>query len=221
MIPIRTPVLAMFFSNYPCDTEAGETCLLLENGSYVCGQPSDCPIPSGICTLQYAPVDCGGCEYSNQCFATSADPSFTPETCTPVVEPTPVECPSVDEPCMNKDNFHACKDIVDSGCKKLLILESCPLQFDCGDPKYQACGGIAGIPCNEGLTCVTGINGDCDEDCGGRDCLGECRQVLEGKLCAGFAGFQCPRGYECVVAKGDGCSPNCGGADCGGICLAM
>jgi hypothetical protein len=89
---------------YPCDTENGETCLLSDSGSYVCEQapagppPNDCPEPSPdiICTAEYAPVNCGGCEYSNQCIATSADPSFTEETCTLVTPPTPLapeDCP--------------------------------------------------------------------------------------------------------------------------------
>lgn len=123
---------------------------------------------------------------------------------------------------MNEENLRICTDIVDSGCQDLLILESCPLQFDCGDANvYPECGGIAGIPCKEGLVCYTGINNECDEDCGAADCLGECRQVLQGEHCLGFAGFQCPEGSECVDEKGDGCSPNCGGADCIGICLVI
>lgn len=135
--------------------------------------------------------------------------------------PSPTVCPSVDEPCMNNENFRICTSLVNDGCRDLLILESCPLQFQCGDSEneYASCGGIAGIPCKEGLFCYTGISNDCDEDCGAADCLGECREVLDGEQCLGFAGFQCPDGSECVDEKGDGCSPNCGGADCIGICL--
>jgi len=124
---------------------------------------------------------------------------------------------------MNEENFRVCTDLVNGGCKDLLILESCPLQFQCGDgsQQYPSCGGIAGIPCEGGLFCYIGISDDCDVDCGAADCLGECREVLEGELCGGFAGFQCPDGSECVDEKGDSCSPNCGGADCIGICLVV
>lgn len=139
----------------------------------------------------------------------------------PATQP-PSACPSLDEPCMNEENFRTCTDLVEDGCKNLLILESCPLQFDCGDSStYPVCGGIAGTPCEDGLFCYTGISNDCDEDCVAADCQGECRQVLEGEQCLGFAGFQCPDGSECVDEKGDGCSPNCGGADCIGICLVI
>lgn len=134
--------------------------------------------------------------------------------------PTPTACPSVDEPCMNEENFRVCTNLIMDGCRDLLILESCPLQFQCGG-KYPSCGGIAGIPCEEGLFCYTGISDECDEDCGAAECLGECRRVLEGEQCLGFAGFQCPDGSECVDEKGDGCSTNCGGADCIGICLTV
>lgn len=133
----------------------------------------------------------------------------------------PTACPAVDEPCMNEENLLLCTNLVMNGCRDLLILESCPLQFQCGDDEYPSCGGIAGIPCEEGLFCYTGISDDCDEDCGAVDCLGECRQILEGEQCLGFAGFQCPDGSECVDEKGDGCSPSCGGADCIGICLVV
>ena len=70
-----------------------ETCSLVEPDSLV--EP-ECPVPSGTpCTLEEAPVICqGDCEYANQCVATSADPTFTDETCS-LVEPDLVEpeCP--------------------------------------------------------------------------------------------------------------------------------
>jgi hypothetical protein len=69
-------------SNYPCDVDGGEECIFVD-GSYVCGSPPNCPEFTGICTLEFAPVICSGCRYSNQCQATGADPSFTAETCTP------------------------------------------------------------------------------------------------------------------------------------------
>lgn len=153
-------------------------------------------------------------------------PSFDaprPSVPPPPSTPPPTVCPSVDEPCMNDENFQICTDLIDNGCQDLVILESCPLQFQCGDEnsEYPSCGGIAGIPCEEGLFCYTGNSNDCDEDCGAADCPGECRKVVEGEQCLGFAGFQCPNGSECVDDKGDDCSPNCGGADCIGICLVV
>ena len=39
----------------------------------------DCPQPKGkiMCTMDYAPVDCGGCTYSNECQATATNKEFT------------------------------------------------------------------------------------------------------------------------------------------------
>jgi hypothetical protein len=42
-------------------------------------------------------------------------------------------------------------------------------------PEQQACGGIAGIPCPEGKTCVDNPSDDCDPKRGGADCPGICK----------------------------------------------
>ena len=41
--------------------------------------------------------------------------------------------------------------------------------------EQQACGGIAGIPCPEGKTCVDDPSDDCDPKRGGADCPGICK----------------------------------------------
>lgn len=90
----------------------------------------------------------------------------------------------------------------------------------CGcQPEPMFCGGIAGIQCPTGLTCIDDPTDRCDPDCGGADCGGICVEV-EGSQCDGFAGFQCETGLQCFDSKGDGCSLACGGADCGGICAS-
>ena len=38
----------------------------------------------------------------------------------------------------------------------------------------QFCGGIAGIPCPEGFTCVDNPRDNCDPKTGGADCGGIC-----------------------------------------------
>jgi hypothetical protein len=55
----------------------------------------------------------------------------------PTPNPTtffPPECPALAEPCMNEENYQQCLDIVNEGCRRLLILKSCPLQFGCAPP---------------------------------------------------------------------------------------
>ncbi len=88
------------------------------------------------------------------------------------------------------------------------------------NPEPIFCGGIAGIPCPDGLTCIDNPTDSCDPDCGGADCGGFCVEV-EGSFCGGIAGFQCPDGYQCFDDTGDSCSPLCGGADCAGFCAAI
>jgi hypothetical protein len=47
------------------------------------------------------------------------------------------QCPDPENSCMNNENYKQCRDIEDNGCKSILTLESCPLQFGCGDGDEQ------------------------------------------------------------------------------------
>ena len=85
-------------------------------------------------------------------------------------------------------------------------------------PKPTFCGGIAGIPCPDGQTCIDDPSDDCDPNNGGADCGGIC--VAKPTFCGGIAGFPCPDGQTCVDDPSDNCDPKHGGADCGGICVA-
>ncbi len=46
---------------------------------------------------------------------------------------------------------------------------------ECGKSESQACGGIAGIQCPHGKTCVDNPADDCDPKSGGADCPGICK----------------------------------------------
>lgn len=81
------------------------------------------------------------------------------------------------------------------------------------------CGGIAGIPCPDGQTCVDNPNDGCDPNAGGADCGGICVAVPPATFCGGIAGLPCPDGERCVDDPSDDCDPTAGGADCGGICV--
>jgi hypothetical protein len=97
-------------TNYPCDVENGETCVIDAEGSFAClGAEVECPVPSEgtPCTLEENPVVCPGeCEYPNQCVATSADPTFTNETCSLVNSVCPM--PSGETPCTADENPVVC-----------------------------------------------------------------------------------------------------------------
>ncbi len=91
---------------------------------------------------------------------------------------------------------------------------TCGYEFiECPDAGF--CGGIAGIPCPGGETCVDNPNDLCDPQDGGADCPGMCVPTF----CGGIAGIPCPGDEICVDDPSDGCDPQNGGADCGGICV--
>jgi hypothetical protein len=97
---------------------------------------------------------------------------------------------------------------------------------DPGEGEGAFCGGIAGIACPAGQTCIDDPSDDCDPEHGGADCGGIC--VEETNPCAAVL---CPVNTECVVKGGQAqCVTRCGDATCGegmvccnpllGICTA-
>jgi hypothetical protein len=42
-------------------------------------------------------------------------------------------CGKPTDPCMTIDNWNQCRELVQQGCQMLETMESCPLQFACGD----------------------------------------------------------------------------------------
>lgn len=94
---------------------------------------------------------------------------------------------------------------------------------ECKTGKPVACGGIAGLKCPEGQTCVDDPSDSCDPKHGGADCAGIC-QLTPGAekpaSCGGIAAIKCPDGQTCVDDPSDSCDPKRGGADCPGICQA-
>ena len=90
---------------------------------------------------------------------------------------------------------------------------------DDGGEGSIACGGIAGKPCPDGMSCVDDPGDDCDPKKGGADCIGICEKSSEGPIpCGGFAGTPCPDGMTCADDPSDDCDPTKGGADCMGVC---
>jgi len=86
-------------------------------------------------------------------------------------------------------------------------------------PKGAFCGGIAGIPCEGGETCIDDPSDDCDPKHGGADCGGICVSVGSGAFCGGIAAIPCEGSEHCVDDPSDNCDPKQGGSDCGGICV--
>ena len=64
------------------------------------------------------------------------------------------------------------------------------------------CGGIAGLPCPTGSTCVDDPHDACDPDLGGADCGGVCRRVHSGGRCGDPARTYVSRdAAECQVIR--------------------
>ena len=130
------------------------------------------------------------------------------------------------------NNTHTCEMVAidDIACGAHSVnSHQCPDGYDCDAPGTdaaghcvepdagpQACGGIAGLACPAGQTCVDNTSDSCDPAHGGADCPGVC--VTGGQFCGGIAGIKCPSGLTCVDNPNDSCDPKHGGADCGGIC---
>lgn len=78
----------------------------------------------------------------------------------------------------------------------------------------QFCGGIAGIPCPSGYTCVDDPTDSCDPNLGGADCGGICKRVHCRKSyishdlnqCALIRYFCADGQYPFSDARGCGCS---------------
>ena len=194
-----------------------------------CRVDSDCTaVPENACCHN------GRMEAVNKDHVTDYEDSFT------CPNPHPI-CPlyvmlDTRQPECNNDT-HTCEMVAisDISCGGFVMnSHKCPDGYDCALPvgkpdipgKCEAagstgktCGGIAGITCPSGQTCVDNPSDGCDPSAGGADCSGECVDVSAATTCGGIAGRGCPMGQYCVDDPTDSCDPSKGGADCGGICV--
>ena len=88
---------------------------------------------------------------------------------------------------------------------------------DCGalPDDVLFCGGIAGIPCPAGATCIDDPRDSCDPAMGGADCGGICVFPMTDPTPE-----VCPPGFVVVDDETDDCNPDCGDLDCRLICVA-
>jgi len=152
--------------------------------------------------------------------------------CVPAGQPTnpcaAALCP-VGTVCIDVNGEAVCKPIEPptNPCAAVLCMagSECVVVDGHAECKPLFCGGIAGIPCPDGLglECIDDPKDDCDPANGGADCGGVCVPKTEPPpnpgFCGGFAGFPCPEGEECIDDPKDDCDPQNGGADCSGICV--
>jgi len=151
------------------------------------------------------------------------------------------QCPDINEPCMNAENHAACTDLERQGCTSIAVMESCPLQFSCGEWEGEA--EQTADPQEDGRSSGTlqllrvGREGNVQHiwtalDNDGEPAVGDSVQLHENgnlalynkseesrstSVCGGPDEIQCPSDMICVFTDKD-CDPDCGKEDCVGIC---
>jgi hypothetical protein len=200
---------------YLCSNAAGEACEPDANGGCAgicvpdvppaCRTADDCVSPQACTTCPDGTPSCEQAECLNGMCLVKHPLCSDPSRCT-----SDAEC-AVPQSCNACPNgTYSCAE---GQCRNGACVAFYP---PCPDP--NTCGGVAGIPCPPGFTCVDSDGDDCDPDQGGADCTGVCRREDEPRKCGGFTGEACPPGYECADAPNDDCAPDSGGADCPGFC---
>eukprot|EP01084_Bolivina_argentea_P043190 79579_1 len=127
--------------------------------------------------------------------------------------------------CNPKDNDADCSGFCESVCPTGEILNP-------NGVCAQICGGIAGLTCPNGYTCIDDPRDTCDPKNNGADCSGFCESVCPtgeilnpngvcAQICGGIAGLTCPDRYTCVDDPRDTCDPKNNGADCSGFCESV
>ncbi len=167
-------------------------------------------ITGAVCPPNYRCVD----DPTDQCDPeTGADCGGTCQPVEPERCETDADCPAIKAECsMCPDGSAACpySSCVNGQCQ--VGMPACP--------SPSGCGGIAGITCKPGYTCVDDPTDRCDPTTGGADCPAICVPDAPPPpaRCGGFTGEVCPADLECVDDPSDECDPTTGGADCPGVC---
>jgi hypothetical protein len=92
------------------------------------------------------------------------------------------------------------------------ITTPCDPVAECVPDGPARCGGIAGIPCPDGQTCVDDPGDSCDPKRGGADCGGICQAKGGGEPCGATT---CAEGMFCCNASCGICAPP------GGACIQI
>lgn len=107
-----------------------------------------------------------------------------------------IPCPNITEPCMNKDNLAVCITLYEDGCENIMILESCPVQFSCGDSTATDTPNQTAVPIIAACPAAT-------EPCMNKENYAKCMDLLEGGCLDIMIRESCPLQFDCGDATED------------------
>ena len=162
-----------------------------------CGSPNDPCMNDGNYNQCIELIEVEGCQQlfvMESCplqFGCGDDETEPPPSPTPPTNP----CGSPTDPCMNDENYNECVEIVEGGCQQVFVMESCPLQFGCGD---NSDGGDTDPPPSPpddiDVSSVCGTPTDpCMNDVNYKECI----ELVENGCLDIISMDSCPYGFAC------------------------
>lgn len=193
---------------------------VLCDDSVTVGGPTDCMrLDDGTCGYEFIECPSTACESNDDCDATEFCAYEASDECgvagSGECAPRPEACIAIYDPVCGCDG-----ETYGSACSAANQGMSVASDGECPvEPAF--CGGIAGIQCPDGQTCIDNPDDGCDPANGGADCGGICVDEPDPNSCEGSCGGQAAGGCWCddaCAGYGDCCEDIdavCSGTPCG------
>lgn len=103
-------------------------------------------------------------------------------------------CGSPDDPCMNQRSWNQCKKFESSGCQQIIVAQSCPVQFGCGDSNNPISPPVdsANEKVNSTSTC-----GSPNDTCMNTENWKVCNNLVQSGCQTILVGESCPVQFAC------------------------
>jgi len=103
-------------------------------------------------------------------------------------------CGSPDDPCMNQRSWNQCKKFESSGCQQIIVAQSCPVQFGCGDSNNASRPPASSA--NEKAN-STSICGSPNDACMNTENWNVCNDLVQSGCQTILMGESCPVQFVC------------------------